>query len=448
MISPFHWQRPAIDQLERALLTHGAAINASDTGTGKTVMALDICRRHNWRPAVLCPKVAIEGWRRTCKAMGLEPFFIDTYEKAIMGNTAWVSRIGGKMKTHPITGKKKRERVAFRWHLPEDTLTIFDEVHKCKDYKKLFCALHVAHSAQGIASLNLSATVADNPLDMKAVGVALKLFEPREFIEWALVNGATPKYWGGYEFKDRMAEQHIPIIHSRIFPERGARIRIKDVPSFPETQIIAECHDVMSKSLPKDLDALVKEYSSRAEAVLTDGKTKLEFTLRMRQATEAAKLQTLLDLHREYRENGMSVIIFVSYDHSLKWLRDNIEGAITIHGTQSEEERAAQIERFQSNASRTCIANIAAGGVGVDLDDRDGRFPRVSLICPTYNARELKQALGRPHRATSKSKSLQRIIYAAGTIEEDICEAVSGKLDRLDLLNDGVILNAIFKGNT
>ena len=23
MITPFHWQRPAIDQLERALLTHG-----------------------------------------------------------------------------------------------------------------------------------------------------------------------------------------------------------------------------------------------------------------------------------------------------------------------------------------------------------------------------------------------------------------------------------------
>lgn len=444
----FDWQRPAVAQLERALFKYGSAINSSETGVGKTCMTLDICRRHNWRPAVLCPKVAIEGWRRTCKAMDLQPFFIDTYEKAATGNAPWLSRVGGKMVKHPETGKQKRQKVFYRWHLPEDTLTIFDEVHKCKEHSSLFSALHLAHSAQGIASLNLSATVADNPLNMKAIGVALKLFEPREFIRWALINGVTPRFWGGYEFRDCMAEQHIPIIHSRIFPERGARIRIKDVPSFPETQIIAECHDVMSKSLPKDLDDLVKEYSSRAEAVLTDGKTMLEFGLRLRQATETAKLQTLLDLHNEYRENGMSVILFVSFSHSLEWLKERIKDAAVIHGGQSQAEREAEVARFQSNTSRTCIANIAAGGVGVDLDDRDGRFPRVSLICPTYNARELKQALGRPHRATSKSKSLQRIIYAAGTIEEDICAAVSAKLDRLDLLNDGVILNAIFKGNT
>ena len=441
----FDWQRPAVAQLERALFAYGSAINSSETGCGKTVMTLDICRRHNWRPAVLCPKVAIEGWRRTCKAMGLEPFFIDTYEKAATGNTPWLSRIGGRMVENQKTGKKKRQKVHYRWHLPEDTLTVFDEEHKCKNYKSLQCALHIAHTAQGIASLNLSATVADNPMDMKAIGFSLGLFKLNEYLDWMFANGVTPKWAGGYEFKEKHQDEYLPILHSRIFPERGARIRIKDVPSFPETQIIAECHDVMSKSLPKDLDALVKEYSSRAEAVLTDGKTMLEFGLRLRQATETAKLQTLLDLHNEYRENGMSVILFVSFSHSLEWLKERIKDGAVIHGGQSQAEREAEVARFQSNTARTCIANIAAGGVGVDLDDRDGRFPRVSLICPTYNARELKQALGRPHRATSKSKSLQRIIYAAGTIEEDICEAVSGKLDRLDLLNDGVILNAIFK---
>ena len=430
MFEPFDWQVPAIAQVESALFRYGSALSAGETGTGKTVMALDICRRHNWRPAVLCPKVAIEGWRRTCKAMGLEPFFIETYEKAIRGNTPWVTKVGKR---------------AYRWHLPQDTLTIFDEVHKAKNYQSQTCALHLSHSAQDIASLNLSATVADDPTQMKAVGVALRLFKPREYVEWMLVNGVTHGFFGGYEFKPRAAAEHLPIIHSRIFPERGARVRIKDVPAFPETQIIAECHEVMSKSLPGDLDALVKEYSSRAEAVLTDGKTMLEFGLRLRQATETAKLQTLLDLHDEYRENGMSVILFVSFSHSLEWLKERIPNAAVIHGGQSQAEREAHVALFQTNQSRTCIANIAAGGVGVDLDDRDGNFPRVSLICPTYSARELKQALGRPHRATSKSKSLQRIIYAAGTIEEDICAAVSAKLDRLDLLNDGVILNAIFK---
>jgi superfamily II DNA or RNA helicase len=61
----------------------------------------------------------------------------------------------------------------------------------------------------------------------------------------------------------------------------------------------------------------------------------------------------------------------------------------------------------------------------------------VALICPTFSATELKQALGRIHRAGGRSKSVQKIIFTAGTIEEKICETVRRKLGNLELLNDG-----------
>lgn len=431
-MEPYAWQKPAIAQQEAALLKYGSVLQGSETGCGKTPMALDTCRRFGWRPAVLCPKVAIAGWKRTCDAMGLEPFFIDTYEKAIRGSTDWVSKVGKK---------------AYRWHMPDDTLTIFDEVHKAKSYRSLTAALHLSHSAQGIASMNLSATVADNPLQLKAVGVALRLFKPSEYMEWMLSHGVTPGYWGGFEFKERNAALYLPAIHAQIFPDRGVRLRRSEVPDFPETQIIAECHEVMSKSLPKELDAIVKEYSTRAEQCLTDGKTMMEFNLRLRQATETAKLPLLVDLANEYLENGMSPVIFVSFKPSIDFLRAHFNGCAEVHGGQTLAERQANVTKFLRNETRVCLCNIAAGGVGVDLDDQQGGFPRAALICPTYSVVELKQALGRVHRASSKSKSLQRIIYAAGTIEEEICAAVSNKLDRLDLLNDGDIVNAIFKPN-
>lgn len=430
MVELFDWQTPAVAQQDAALIKYGSALNASETGTGKTYMALDTCRRFGWRPAILCPKVAIAGWTRSCKAMGVEPFFIETYEKAVRGGTDWITRVGKK---------------AYRWHLPDDTLTIFDEVHKTKSYQSLNCAMHLSHTMQGYACLNLSATVAENPLQMKAIGAALKLFHPRDFLDWMMTNGVTPCYFGGYEFKPKNAPLYLPAIHAQIFPDRGVRLRRSEVPDFPETQIIAECHEVMSKSLPKELDAIVKEYSTRAEQCLTDGKTMMEFNLRLCQATETAKLPLLVDLANEYMENGMSPVIFVSFKPSIDFLRAHFNGCAEVHGGQTLAERQANVTKFLRNETRVCLCNIAAGGVGVDLDDQQGGFPRAALICPTYSAVELKQALGRVHRASSKSKSLQRIIYAAGTIEEEICAAVSAKLDNLDLLNDGDIVNAIFK---
>jgi hypothetical protein len=83
------------------------------------------------------------------------------------------------------------------------------------------------------------------------------------------------------------------------------------------------------------------------------------------------------------------------------------------------------------------IANIKAGGVGISLHDINGVHPRVSLISPTQSATNLIQVLGRIHRSGGKTKSLQRIIFAANTPEDDISRMLFKKLANLSLLNDG-----------
>jgi len=62
------------------------------------------------------------------------------------------------------------------------------------------------------------------------------------------------------------------------------------------------------------------------------------------------------------------------------------------------------------------------------------------LISPSYSAVLMRQALGRVWRDSSKSKSVQKIIFAAKTIEVEVCKSVNQKLDNLDLLNDGDLL--------
>jgi superfamily II DNA or RNA helicase len=110
---------------------------------------------------------------------------------------------------------------------------------------------------------------------------------------------------------------------------------------------------------------------------------------------------------------------------------------VQIHGQQTPEERQAAIDAFQADTARVIVANIKAGGVGVSLHDLNGKHPRMSLISPTWSAIDLRQALGRVHRAGGKTKSLQRIVFAAGTVEEKVAKMVEEKLSHLDALNDG-----------
>ena len=77
-----------------------------------------------------------------------------------------------------------------------------------------------------------------------------------------------------------------------------------------------------------------------------------------------------------------------------------------------------------------------AGGTGLSLHDETGEHPRISLISPSFSAIELRQVLGRVHRASGKSPSIQNIVFANGTVEMKVCHAVRAKLNNLDLVND------------
>ena len=88
-----------------------------------------------------------------------------------------------------------------------------------------------------------------------------------------------------------------------------------------------------------------------------------------------------------------------------------------IRGGQSTEERQREGDLFQSNEARICVCMIQAGGVGLSLHDEHGGYPRVSLISPSFSAVEVRQTLGRIHRAGGKSPAIQKIGFAAKTVE-------------------------------
>jgi len=136
-------------------------------------------------------------------------------------------------------------------------------------------------------------------------------------------------------------------------------------------------------------------------------------------------------------EEGKSVAIFVCFRDTLDRIAEDFPQAALIYGEQDAEERERAIASFQSNDKRLVVATIQAGGVGVSLHDLHGRHPRVSLICPTYSAVDLKQALGRIHRNGARTPCIQRILFAADTVEERVRRKVKKKIDNIQAINDG-----------
>ena len=100
-------------------------------------------------------------------------------------------------------------------------------------------------------------------------------------------------------------------------------------------------------------------------------------------------------------------------------------------------ERDRNHAAFQANRHRVCIANGAAGGVGISLHDIHGTHPRSAFHLPGEDTRVMKQLLGRVWRQGG-TKSIQRILYAAGTVEELMADRMDERLRNLDLFNDGI----------
>jgi superfamily II DNA or RNA helicase len=234
-------------------------------------------------------------------------------------------------------------------------------------------------------------------------------------------------------------------VHKKI-SEYSSRMKIsklKDV--FPDNNVSAETIEMdnaveiqaqyeIIKQATEDLKN--KENSSVALAKL----------IYARQRIEMLKIPTFIKLTEDYIKENKSVVIFVNFTDTLKTLSDKLKTKCLIFGEQSLEERDINIEEFNKDIARICICNIKSGGVGISLNDTIGNYPRVSLISPTWSAQDLIQVLGRIHRAKTKTKAIQQIIFCKNTVEDLICTNIKEKISNIAMLNDGDMNSYQIKG--
>lgn len=434
-------QREHAVSLLNSLYINGVACDQSETGTGKTYVAAWLAKNLNSPVVIVCPKVVIPSWTKVLSYFGIKAHCLINYEKLMRGNTEHLNFKDGK-----DNGPSD-----YVINFPKNSLVILDEVHKCKSATSKNSDFLIKLKMDGYKSLLLSATSATNPLEMKAFGFATTLHNLVSYRQFITSSGAYAGRYGGFQIdlQSQKTVEAMSNIHNTLFnlykvSSRMTRKMFDKI--FPDNHVMADCFDMGTNTdkINRVYLQMEAEMAALEESSINYSQHHFAIMTKARRMAELLKVPTMVEMIEDWYDEGISPVVFVNFTDTVEAIEKQLaknrkfDGKIArIVGGQSDKVRQNDIELFQSDVKRIMIANLAAGNAGVSLHDLNGNFPRGSIISPSYSAINLLQALGRIHRAEGKTKCIQKVMFAAGTIEVEACKRVQCKLNNLECLNDG-----------
>ena len=165
---------------------------------------------------------------------------------------------------------------------------------------------------------------------------------------------------------------------------------------------------------------------------------------KFQEKAELLRADTLAEMAIAEVKSGRQVIVGSKYVNTLRAVWTHLTKKLGVSpddiafvvGGQDKNKRQVNIDAFQAGAARYMLLMMKAGGIGLSLHhDRTSMhsWPRTVLLPPTYAAPELVQVLGRGHRLTSLSQTVQKVIWYRGTVESDkVLPKIRIKLKCLD----------------
>ena len=434
-------QREHAVSLLNSLYINGVACDQSETGTGKTYVAAWLAKNLNSPVVIVCPKVVIPSWTKVLSYFGIKAHCLINYEKLMRGNTEHLNFKDGK-----DNGPSD-----YVINFPKNSLVILDEVHKCKSATSKNSDFLIKLKMDGYKSLLLSATSATNPLEMKAFGFATTLHNLVSYRQFITSSGAYAGRYGGFQIdlQSQKTVEAMSNIHNTLFnlykvSSRMTRKMFDKI--FPDNHVMADCFDMGTNTdkINRVYLQMEAEMAALEESSINYSQHHFAIMTKARRMAELLKVPTMVEMIEDWYDEGISPVVFVNFTDTVEAIEKQLaknskfNGKIArIVGGQSDKVRQNDIELFQSDVKRIMIANLAAGNAGVSLHDLNGNFARGSIISPSYSAINLLQALGRIHRAEGKTTCIQKVMFAAGTIEVEACKRVQCKLNNLECLNDG-----------
>lgn len=452
------------------------ALDISSTGSGKTVVTTAVALSLGLSLVVIAPPIVHDQWRTTAKQYGVPLLYIASYQRLRIGGSedSLVRRLGSdELALRGNAAPSAFEHTPFFARLVTyGILLVFDEVHMLKTDRTLqletaHCLVRaLVHNPSTVSRVSLlSATPCDKAENavslLKMLGiltyVTLLPDGVREIagiakeINPLTLAAITTEYGGQIETFSRMkpkrALQFAYEVYRDIFGPwlSSSSIHVPSVakavspvePASPLEQ--RGSTDITHKRLngyyrfdAEDNARLRRAYETFASTIEASlpGDDSGAATIHMAQSLvemESSKVKTIARLVRERLDDSKNhpnakVIVYMNYRGPLDSLAAALSAyaPLVLNGSTSANERRKAVELFQkpSNEARLLLVHPSVGGVGVNLDDVNGGYPRTQYVSPSFSFIGICQLMGRVARTSTKSSSESYLVFSSAVPEE------------------------------
>lgn len=148
---------------------------------------------------------------------------------------------------------------------------------------------------------------------------------------------------------------------------------------------------------------------------------------------ETAKTSTFIRAAREHLEKHPSskVAVMTNYSATLNTMKEALAEyqPLVLEGKTPTHSRKGIIDKFQQAdlTYRLLIGNCMVCSTGIDLDDKDGSFPRLALLSPSYSTMTHYQLGHRFCRMDTKSDATVHMVFAKHCHELPVLNALARK---------------------
>ena len=404
-------QIPHANNILNSLYLNGVAADLSETGCGKTYVAAWVAKTMKVPVTVICPKGVIPAWQRVLESVGIRtntvnkgkaekcdvpcPHHIVNYEQLVRGTRC--NHLVEYDRNKYTSGNIWRTDDGINVKIAKNALIILDEAHKCKSENSITSSLMIKFKKAGYKILLMSATAATLPTEMRAFGFAVNLHTGTGYRDWLneKVDISQSQFGPVVDMKSFKTQEGMKKIHNELFnlqnvASRLTRMQMKAM--FPDNRVFAECFDMgdNTSKIRSVYDQMENEIARLDEQSQNYRAHVFAEMVKARRLAEVLKVPTMVETIEEMYREGMSPVVFVNFDQTIEALKKRLahygDEVGLIVGGQSVKTRQRNIDGFQCDSKRIMLVNLAAGNAGIGLHDLNGKYPRVSIISPSYSA--------------------------------------------------------------
>jgi len=414
-------------------------ILAHEPGLGKTAIA--ICATERFPILVVCPNTLKLFWQQQFRIWQSEDFSVELFDGSVGAspNETLISRIyiihyEALRKWWPVLAKVSWGTI------------VVDEAHRIKNRK--------AQQTKAIKKLNapmkllLTGTpIINRPDELWSLLNFLFPKDKRYTSYWRWFNEhvlAVPRPWGGFDILGVRDPKGFRKSLQGIIIRRTKADVLPDLPEKTYTTVPIDLGPEQRKAYDQMRLELMAEISDDVTIIAREALSKL---IRLRQLAiglgffdpenmTSAKIDTIVEMIQDW--NGKKVVVCSEFRWPVRRLVDALRGvgvtAESLTGETPQEDRAALVEKFQTQPSPQVLAMTSAtGGIGITLTAADTMIFIDKPWAPAY----LQQAEDRIHRIGQKSSVQIITLLARKTIEE--------RTEKL-LLQKEAFFNQVFTG--